>query len=756
MSSAVPPKPTSNLPGARPAPAGAPAGGAPAIDPIKLLKKWKYVLAASVVVGAVFGLVGHFVWVWTWPIYQSTVTYEALPPQDPSLIDQQTIDEDAIEQFMATQADRMLSMTILERVAQDPRLQAEAPNWSQKFVMPDGTFDYLEALERLEKMAKARPVGGTYYVRMQVSWKKPEDAAGIARLLREAYLTDLQNMRGLENSDRRTAIQTSITNIERRIDQLTERRSRLIRDDEITGLAEQATITREKLSIIAMEKNNIGLEMQAMQTQLDRMNEMLKSEGGVPYTDTQRQTVEMSPIVQQMKANKELLETRLTELRRSGIMPGHREYKMIENQIAANEQQISLTRERELAKLFDAERDTLESQIRQSQAQIAGLLAEEEDLLVELQDVTRTITEIGDITDQIEAMNQTLAERNDALEDIEVSSATSAANRMIVRERERVPDRATLPQLLLSIPAGVLLISGLTAGIILAAEFLDQRVKSPADLAAMPRMRILGTVPLADEDPTVGGHFNTVMRDASRSVVAESFRQLRTTVLKKMDDGGHKTCLFFAAMPGSGASSMVSNLALAASGVNRRVLVIDANFRRPSMHAMFGLREGPGLSDVLAGDATLESAVQEVSFEGGTVHVLTAGSASKRVFERLGTEPMTAVLASAGSAYDVTFVDTAPAIVAGDAMSLAQRCDASIQVTRAMAETRGLVGRVKNDFADAPAQLLGVVVNAVRSAAGGYMKRNIRTSAAYHAGSSATSSGQPKSAKAVASGEDAA
>jgi len=85
----------------------------PVIDPIKLLKKWKFVLVAAVAVGGVFGVIGHVVWARTYPIYDSVVTYEALPPQDASLITSKTIDGDAIEQFMATQADRMLSSIIL-------------------------------------------------------------------------------------------------------------------------------------------------------------------------------------------------------------------------------------------------------------------------------------------------------------------------------------------------------------------------------------------------------------------------------------------------------------------------------------------------------------------------------------------------------------------------------------------------------------------------------------------------------------------
>ena len=314
-----------------------------------------------------------------------------------------------------------------------------------------------------------------------------------------------------------------------------------------------------------------------------------------------------------------------------------------------------------------------------------------------------------------------------------------------------------MPQLFLMIPLGVVVITGLTSGTILAAEFLDQRVKSPADLAAMPRTKILGTIPLADEDPSVNGQYDTVMRDATRSVVAESFRQVRTSVLKRMGQAGHKTCLVFSGMPGSGATGVAANLGLACAGVDRRVLIIDANFRRPAMHKRFGLIEGAGLGDVLAGEGDLATCVQDVPTDNGSLHVLTAGTGSKRLFERLGTEAMTRLLAEVGDVYDIVFVDTAPAIVAGDAASLAQRCDASIQVTRALAETRGMVGRVKNEFAEAPAEMLGIIVNAVKSAAGGYMKRNIRTSAQYHAHDAASvPNTAPSKPEPVAAGENAA
>lgn len=733
MSSVVTPNPAAGPAPLRPPmpPPGGFGSGGPAIDPIKLLKKWKFVLGIAAGVGLVLGVVGNFVWAFTYPFYDSTVTYEAKPPPETSLLDPKDVDEKALERFMLTQAERMLSTTILERVTQDPRLQREAPKWSAKYQMPDGAFDYQTAMKDLKDQAKASPIKGTTYLRLKVTWKDQNDVASLARLLSDAYMNLRRQETGSENNARRDAIQRSIADLRQEITNQSERRARLIRDQEVTGIVEQATTTREKLSLIARERNNIALEMRVIEVNLNRMNEMLRSEAGVRYTDTQHAAADAQPVMERLRAQRELLEMRMRELRRSGFLPDHREVRIIETQISAIEQQMSVTRERELARLFDAEKDMLETMLQQSLAKEADLVGRERELELTLQDLTRTIRDINDITNQIGQLNSALADRRKALEDIQTTSNIESADRVVIVENARIPDRRSHPQLPLMIILGVFLVTGLTSGVILAAEFLDQRVKGAADLAAMPRTKVLGTIPLADEDPSAKGSFETVIRDSDRSMVAESIRQIRTALLKQMDESGHRTCVIVGGMPGSGSTSVVTNLGLACAGVERRVLLVDANFRRPSLHRVLGVKEGPGLADVLAGEGDLERTIQAVN---DRLHVLSVGSSEHRLFERLGTQPMGDLLNKARTMYDIVLIDTPPAVVSGDAKAIAQYSETSVLIARALSEKRGMVARFKNELGDAKAQMLGVIVNAVRSAAGGYLKRNIRTSAAYHAG----------------------
>src|SRR5690606_34408184 len=121
-----------------------------------------------------------------------------------------------------------------------------------------------------------------------------------------------------------------------------------------------------------------------------------------------------------------------------------------------------------------------------------------------------------------------------------------------------------------------------------------------ADINLIPRLRLLGIVPDAGEDPSRPREVATAFRDTPTGVVTESFRQLRAPLIRTMDGHDHKSLLVMGPMPGSGATAVACNLAMACAAAQERVLLVDANFRRPSMHKIFGTPDAPGLADVLA------------------------------------------------------------------------------------------------------------------------------------------------------------
>ena len=214
-------------------------------------------------------------------------------------------------------------------------------------------------------------------------------------------------------------------------------------------------------------------------------------------------------------------------------------------------------------------------------------------------------------------------------------------------------------------------------------------------------------------------------------MLAESYRQAFANITKSMDRAGHQSLLIVGGLPGAGTSTVSTNLAATWAASGRRVVVVDANFRRPRLAKVLGAEESaPGLGDVLAGAASVDEAVFEL--EHG-ISLMPAGSPGNRIYEALNTRQFDSLQAELRDRFDLIIFDAPPAVVAGEAMALANRVDAAVLVVRAGQEQRGLVGRLIGQLADAHCDLIGILLNRPRGTAGGYFKKNFAAMAAYSA-----------------------
>lgn len=724
--SPTPPRPSHAPP--RPGPGGgAPASGV-SIDPVKLLLKYKWLLVGAAALGGVLGVVSHMVLLRVYPIYSSEVVMECLPPDvDLDSIAQGQVDGEEIERFMQTQVSQIKSDRVLSRVVSDARIQNEAPNWSQQYAR--GTsFDNVNALEDIGKIVNAGMIPNTYLIRVGVSTNYRQDAAGLVRLVKESYLEQLQSASNASVVGRKDVLRQSIEGANRQLDDLNTRRSRLVREEGMDTLDGQRSQSSETLRLVNFELIKVQQGIEATQVSLDNDEEQLQRSTGIQYDNTMRLAVDSAPEIMSIKQTLNSLESSLTALKADGIGPKHRSYRQIQSQMDGYQSQIEQVRERLLREAFESRVDQSRLVLQQLRAQEADLLSQAEELAEELTELTKIVGEIGDIDRQIDTTVRLIGERQGELSTLDARTKLVSSARVQVLQHESVPDIPSFPKIIIMVPLGVVLLTGLVGGVVLVLELLDQRVKSPADVAAGGRINVLGFVPDAAEDPSSPEHPDSVFRDLPGSVLAEHYRQLRTRVGKAMDRGGHKTLLVVGAMPESGATSVVSNLGSALVAAGHSVLVLDANFRRPALHKAFNVLETPGLADVLSGDASFEDALSK---QEGQPDLMAAGATDKRMVEQLGSRAMDAVLDQAKGSYEFVLIDVAPAVVAGDAHSLAGRCDAAMLVVRALQAKRGMVGRLKNELSDSRAEFLGAMVNCVRSSAGGYLRKNIKTTAGY-------------------------
>ncbi len=715
--------------GPRPSAQGG-GGGAPSFDPVKMLHKYKFVLVFAVFAGGVIGVASHFFFLNFFPKFRSSVLFECSPVQtDISVRNVDEIDEDEMARFIGTQVEALKGERVRAELLEDPRLQAEAPTWYSKYERRD-RLDVVEAYEDIEKIIRARAIPNSYLIELSVSVGKKEDAAGLVRLVKENYLRILNQDNSSGTNRQKEQLRKSITDAEARVTELMNRRNRLLQEMNMNTADTQESAEAEMLRLINAQILGVQQQMEAYQIILKNDEAQLKKDTAIVYDSTLRQQVEQYPQILNLKQRIIDLESTLISLELDGIGREHRSYKIATQTLDATKRQLEITREELLLEAFESRINATRTALSQFRAQIEDLVSQREELTERLNDLAQMTEEIAEINRQIENTLTLKAERESDLAKLNVTVGLDTANRIKIVKAENVPDKPSFPVIFVMVPAGVFLTTALVAGILVIFELLDQRVKSPADIAMIPRTPILGMIPDAEEDPIKHESLATVFQDSPNSVLAEHYRQFRTRVMKKMGDHGHRTLLVVGAMPGSGATSVTTNLAQAIHASGKRVLIIDTNFRRARIHSSFGVQESPGLADILANESSFSEAVK--TLDTG-LNILPAGTRNKRVVERLGNDRMGEILAQASSDYDVVLLDVAPAIVAGDAHTLATQVDATLLVARALQEKRGQVARLKNELSDTRAEMLGVLVNGVKSAAGGYMRKNIRTSHKYHA-----------------------
>src|SRR5271154_1334832 len=277
------------------------------------------------------------------------------------------------------------------------------------------------------------------------------------------------------------------------------------------------------------------------------------------------------------------------------------------------------------------------------------------------------------------------------------------------------PDFPSSPRKSVNLMLGLL--SGLGIGLLLSflVEALDTNIKTIFDIEERLGLPMLGVVPQVDSKLLSP---ETFVRDATSplpgawSRLAEAYRSLRTTILLSRAGTPPQVILISSAKPSEGKTSITTLESIVFALNGARVLLIDSDLRRPSVHLRFRIANKVGLTSVLTGKAGAEEAIVPVTALP-SLHILPAGPIAPMPAELLGSLQMQRLGEGLRANYDFILIDTPPVLTVTDAAVLVSISDGGVLVLRYGQASRNVVARASEILLRSGAHLLGVVLNAV-------------------------------------------
>ena len=324
----------------------------------------------------------------------------------------------------------------------------------------------------------------------------------------------------------------------------------------------------------------------------------------------------------------------------------------------------------------------------------------------EAQVLSRTGIEYGALQRDADANRQMFESLLKRTQETGISEELKAGNIRVVDQAEtpRGPvSPNTFNNLLIALLGGL----ALAVGLAFAFEYGDDRIKNPDELKKNLGLPFLGMVPaLFDKSITA-----PLINAGAPSIFGESFRSIRTNVLFSSADEGSRLVVVTSSAPGEGKTAVSTNLSLALAQAGHRVLLIDADMRKPRVHEVFSQPLAPGLSNLLVGDKPVSEAIRESTQQG--LWLMAAGTYPPNPAELLGSKKFRDLTVFLQQYFDWVIIDTPPVMAVTDAAIAANLAHGVLFVVGAEMTSRRVAQRAVEQLEMSQAKFLGAVLNRV-------------------------------------------
>lgn len=302
------------------------------------------------------------------------------------------------------------------------------------------------------------------------------------------------------------------------------------------------------------------------------------------------------------------------------------------------------------------------------------------------------------------------------LEDVRRAEAESTNNVDVVEQAQ--PEAFVIrPKTLNNVLLGAMMGLLLAIGIIFLRDYLDDTVKSAEEVERLTESIAMGTIATIEG---VNEAERVVTSTNNRSPVAEAYRVLRANIEFSEVDSPFRTILVTSSSPGEGKSTTLANLAAAIAVTGKRVIAVDTDLRKPTLHKYFGLSNSRGVTTALLGHGGKLSEHLVPTTASRNLMIMPSGPLPPNPAELIGSQRMSELIQELASHADVVLFDSPPMLAVVDGALLARQCDATLLVVLARSTRKDSLRKSKDQLVQSGTRLLGFVLNRVSPKGGGY------------------------------------
>lgn len=626
----------------------------------------------------------------------------------------EALNQKEFERFVMTQAQFVTSPNVLMEVLKTAEVK--------------GTQWFEDHQDRLlldfEELVKAGPHRGTNLLKVSVRTRSPNDPHIIVNQVVEHYLTRVREYNvgayRRERDSYHNDLESVINQISNKQEQIADLQKRLP-----PGYASfQSNVAAEGYADAQVTVAQLELTTR----ELEGLYVIYNQSGGAALSPEDTQLVESDPMVLALSNHLFTVKQQL-EIERNRLGNNHREVKRLERTREVAERQLDQLRQQRLNEALAFRKEQVHTAWLTSQHSL--LLAREKlgDAEAYMADMDAVVSQYRALEEELVLLKEKRAQINDYIDQVERIIRERAAIRVELRQAAIPPLERSYPKVFL-IPAGLVLSLMLSLGIPLLIELVDTSLRTPQDMVRHLRIPLLGVIPDADDEEVDIEQLETAVQDSPQSMFTEVFRTIRTNLQFTAPAERRRSIVITSPRPGDGKTTVACNLAMIFAAAGSRVLLVDANFRKPAVHRVFGVKSADGLSNILVGNAGFTDLV--VGTKSANLDVLTSGPLPPNPAELVGSQQMAEFLAQVTKQYDQVILDAPPVLLASDASALATKTDGVILVCRAKVNSRGIGGRAYGLLQRVNAHVFGGILNAAQVRRGGYFREQLRTFYDYH------------------------